>query len=287
MPDLRVLLTFDDGPAPPRTKKILDILAVGNGGSPIIAAFFVQTLACVTIRKKRAPFRDCSAYSLAKPLKPFRMSTPKGTAVVRQAYQAGHVIGIHTGSLLDHLPHPCRAVASPDPITPLLAPVPANGLESDLIRASHDISLLAEAPEFVRATGLYFGTPEESALVHVAYQRLHLRHVGVNVDSLDADITGKVVAEFPRMVPSKRREKIRDRVNAQLRTAIRVALQQNYAPLIVLFHDINPVTVLFLAQYIDAITRAVSELSSKTLTAKFPASRAEAEGILHSSLIVQ
>ena len=142
MPEITVVLTFDDGPhSDPldhgnTTKKVLDVLATPTSRIPIAAAFFVQT-------------------QVAE-----RMAHPNGRAVVKRAHEHGDVIGIHTGSVMDHVCHKRRLAAPPD------LPGTANGLDSDMVRAKASIdALTGTVPKYVRASpsrhGLVFSTCPE------------------------------------------------------------------------------------------------------------------------------
>ncbi len=289
MASIPILLTFDDGPAPARTNRIIQALKTANSGAAVKAAFFVQTRACTTKRRPKTDFTNCSAYSLVLPLQRLRMSTNGGKASVVAAQQDGHVIAIHSGSLLDHYPHCCRVMEPADSIVPLAPPVPANGLESDLRLAMHDIELATRPTEYVRATGLAFGNDTQKARMNETYQRLHLRHIGVNVDSRDADITGNVDAENKKRPPGKKltlaqkRQEVAARILKQLDANVKQALQHPYDHLIVLFHDINPTTVERLVDFVTAIKSAVVSLGH---TAAFPTNRNEAESILQSAKAV-
>jgi peptidoglycan-N-acetylglucosamine deacetylase len=210
MADIKIVLTFDDGPspAPGYTNGVLKTLkAPGDGLGCIKAAFFVQTHA------------------------PARMTSAVGLGLVKQAFQEGHVIGIHTGSSEDHRCHKSRVKKPADQLPPPL-PQGTNGLDSDMIRAKEAIKQATGAtPNYVRAT---FGYTNDDCMK--VYGMRQLKHIYWDVNSGDAD--SKTNA---------------DKIKANLKSEISASIKKGQYNLIVLFHDINRITAVNLAEFISTI----------------------------------
>jgi peptidoglycan/xylan/chitin deacetylase (PgdA/CDA1 family) len=237
MADIKIVLTFDDGPAAGLTDKVLAALnAPGEGLDPIKAAFFVQTHS------------------------PIRMATDRGRGLVKQAFEADHVIGIHTGSTIDHACHKKRVILLPDVLPPELGK-PKNGLESDMIRAKVAITkLTAATPKYVRATYGY-----TNADCMAVYGRTLLKHIHWDVDSGD----------------SEKGSKTPEKINAKLEKAIVEKIRNGRRDLIILFHDVQSVTVDNLEEFIQTIRIAAenAELISSPAPVRKSSSAAIASSV--------
>jgi peptidoglycan/xylan/chitin deacetylase (PgdA/CDA1 family) len=228
MAAIRVLLTFDDGPHAAEdpdnsTAKALSTLSTKN----CIAVFFVQTHA---------------ENGGAK----IRMNNPQGAKWSKNAFIAKHLIQVHTGSKKDHEYHTVRAKAKPDNLKD--GNTYANGLESDLVRAKKAImDLVGRQPKFVRATYL-----ERNKMVNETYAAatVDLKHIGAHVVSGDADPW--TIAEQKIKRPARYLHR-RDVVKRQLHERMKKAVEGGATDLIVLFHELHPVTVRYLAEFIDHI----------------------------------
>ena len=106
MSEIKIALTFDDGPHPTYTADILATLKTPPMELPAIkAAFFVQT-----------HFPGAMAFE--------KDGKKVGVEIVKSAISAGHVIGIHSGTKQGHICHRKRA-----------AGVEGDDLKSDLAAA--------------------------------------------------------------------------------------------------------------------------------------------------------
>jgi len=226
---IRVLLTFDDGPhaaadASNLTAKAINTLNAKN----CIAVFFVQTHAENAGSK-------------------IRMSNPQGAKWTKNAFTFKHLIQIHTGSKKDHEYHTVRVKAKPDDLKD--GSTYANGLESDLVRAKKAITdLIGKKPEFVRATNLARNKDVDDTY---AKATVDLKHIGAHVVSGDAD---KWTSSEKEMKTGARNLHRRDVVKRQLHERMKKAVNQGVTDLIVLFHELHPVTAAYLDDFIDHIT---------------------------------
>jgi peptidoglycan/xylan/chitin deacetylase (PgdA/CDA1 family) len=225
---VRILLTFDDGPhagalgGSNRTEKVLD--ALRRKGAK--AAFFIQTHV------------------------PHRLASPNGSRIAARIHAEGHVLAIHTGSLVDHRCHKWRCAQPADIVGA------ANGLDSDMIRAKAAIkNIVGTDPKFVRAT--YGYTDAECMKV---YSQNKLKHVYWDLSGDDSSIATansvrtRLVAETKRLATAR-------------------------VDLIYLLHDINQVTAEHLTEFIDAIA---SSVRANGHTPTFVAASDEAELIMDS-----
>jgi len=220
-----IVLTFDDGPhavgsyAKNDTRMILRTLQNNPTKRLIHGAFFVQT--------------HCGRMGNGV--------TSPGSLAVRDAYRAGNVIGIHTGSRGDHIRHtirvrqPAEDVDGNGIIDPGDGP---NGLSSDMIRAKRRLTGLTGTPIlYVRPVQ---GVTDSKVLAVYAAQKLS--YIRWNVDSHDN--------YPPRPSP--------ERVKGYLHEGVTYALNGwHKKSLIILFHDINGKTATHLPEYIAAIDHAV------------------------------
>lgn len=247
-PPIRIVLTFDDGPSATRkmgredTFHVINTLKNNKTKPGIVGAFFVQTY--------MGRMND-------NPTKP-------GTAAVLAAYKAGHVIGVHTGSTRDHVPHTIR-VRQPaedgngDGVVNELDG--SSGLASDLMRARRRVhNLTGENVLYVRAVG---GSVNK-AVFHT-YAAQGWKYIRWNVDSDD---------NHP---PRPSSEKIKGR----LRSGVSLAIKGWHKPaLIILFHDINTRTVTHLDEYIATIDKAVRATGH---TPEFTTSRAQVDEVFQKN----
>jgi len=163
-----------------------------------------------------------------------------GQHVITGAASAGHIIGIHTGSTIDHVDHRQRASGpaydwNRDGL--LDERDGDNALESDMRRAAARIAkLTGREPVLVRPT---YGVTNSA--VRAVYAKLGLHMVLWHVDSRDAldNARGWAVVE------------------ANVRRGVREQLRAGHRTIIVLFHDINAVTQAHLDDYLIAIYEAV------------------------------
>ncbi|MES2623673.1 MAG: polysaccharide deacetylase family protein [Pseudomonadota bacterium] len=90
-PHTEFMLTFDDGPLPDMTERVLDMLATlkVDDGTAVKAGFFLVADAPDTFWRRRQSF---AAYELWTK----KGSMAKYPELVRRIYQEGHVIGNHT-----------------------------------------------------------------------------------------------------------------------------------------------------------------------------------------------
>jgi len=170
---------------------------------------------------------------------PIRGASGPGQELIAHMAAAGHVVGVHTGSTVDHVDHRYRAAAPPydrnrDGI--LNERDGVNGLESDLLRAKARIKTLTGIePTLVRPT--YGAT---NSKVRAAYRRLGLHMVFWDVDSRDA-------------LDNHRGSRV---IEANVRSQIRGQIRKGRRTIIVLFHDINATTQAHLDDYLIAIYEA-------------------------------
>lgn len=213
---VNIALTFDDGPHAAefrnRTEKVLDVLRRKN----IKAVFFIQTHA------------------------PLRANTSVGQKLIQRMVKEGHIVGIHTGSLEDHVDHALRVAQRPVDVDGDGKVDGRNGLESDLIRAKALIKKLTEyVPKFVRAP---YGRYKADKEIIPTYRRQKLIHVLWDIDSLD-----NVRVEGRKRFPGEVEKALRDSFRA---------LRFNEA--IVLFHDLNLSTAEKIEDYINAIVKTIA-----------------------------
>ncbi|MEZ4313048.1 MAG: polysaccharide deacetylase family protein [Polyangiaceae bacterium] len=105
--------------------------------------------------------------------------------IVKRLHDENHLIGIHTGSVDDHVLHPTRYRAPAEDVTGDGAPDGVSGLESDLIAAKTAITnATGSTPHYVRAVGgdVRLGTSDIE--IFTLYRNLGLVHVCWNIDSL-------------------------------------------------------------------------------------------------------
>jgi peptidoglycan/xylan/chitin deacetylase (PgdA/CDA1 family) len=246
MADIKIVLTFDDGPQTEGkcTQKVLDTLdAPGDGLKPIKAAFFVQT------HSPNAMGRRCLA---GKGRESHRCPAE---ALVQEEYRRGHVVGIHTGSTKDHACHKNRVKKPADPLPENLPNNlnPANGLDSDMIRAkaaiaevTREVDPHAAVPKYVRAP--YGVMNPDCQTVYLSNQ---LKHIYWDVVSGDA-------------VKHSTFEGVQSNLEEQIKGKIRDGEYE----LIILFHDPNVGTAEHLGEYIQTIKHAAESAVPKSSSTK-------------------
>jgi len=241
---IEVVLTFDDGPhaAPPvhgrnHTLKVFHNLKNNVVQANIKAVFFIQTHA------------------------PGRGATPIGQSIIAMLAQAGHIIGIHTGSTADHASHRTRAIVAPYDVNRngvLDTADGTNGLESDMIRAKARIRKLTGSESlYVRPT---YG--ERNRTVRAVYRRQHLKMILWDIDS--ADNIGS---------PSV------DVVNFNIDKGMRRCVAAGKKQIVILFHDINSRTALNLEEYLGNICISARKLGK---TVVFPTTAERVMQILNA-----
>lgn len=246
MIDLTIVPTFDDGPsAQPLesgtnyTRLVLDVLDFNPTRKGIRAGFFVQT---------HVPFHMAADVPFAK---------NPGKQVLKAAHDAGHVIGIHTGSEEDHVNHPERASRQL--------------LRQDMNAAQAALGeLLGETPRFVRAPYGNLGKGTIRQEVVKTYRDNHLKHIGWNIDSRDASMVVDGLENRFRQ-PSE----VREQLNAQIRNEVTASAPK---ALVILFHDINVHTQqrTVLESYLAVIAEAVA---ARGRNPKFARTQAEVRAV--------
>jgi peptidoglycan/xylan/chitin deacetylase (PgdA/CDA1 family) len=219
---VRIILSFDDGPhheplgaGTNYTENVLRTLDGNSVQDGIKAIFFVQTHVET------------------------RGESDAGQRLISRMASEGHLVGIHTGSTVDHVDHRRRAAAPPydwnhDAV--LDERDGANGLESDLLRAKARVKkLTGSEPLLVRPT---YGVT--NAEVRAVYRKLGLRMLLWHLDSRDA------------LDHDRGTRVIESNIRGQLHELIR----EKRDPIIVLFHDINYLTQAHLDDYLIAIYEA-------------------------------
>ena len=239
---VRILLTFDDGPARAQTIKVVHTLqdhkdAQGRG---IVGVFFIQTHAGRLGRTGRGGAADETV----------------------AAYRAGNLIAVHTGSRADHVPHTRRVYQSVEDANSdgrITAADGRTGLDSDLLRARARIrNLTGQDTIYVRPVG---GALNKA--VRAAYGREGMRCILWNVDSNDNHAPRPSASGVENHLRSETRETLRAHPRGDL---------------VILFHDINLRTVTYLPEYIAAIENTIRGMGR---TPQFVRSRAEAVSVLN------
>ena len=171
-----------------------------------------------------------------------------GQRLISRMASEGHVVGVHTGSTIDHVDHRRRVGAPPydwnhDGV--LDERDGASGLESDLLRAKARITkLTGSEPILVRPT---YGVTNKK--VRGVYATLGLRMLLWHVDSRDA-------------LDHHRGTHV---IEANVREQLRGLIRRGRDPIIVLFHDINFATQAHLDDYLIALYEA-AEAEGKLAT---------------------
>lgn len=218
LPPVRFLLTFDDGPSLWNSSPTVQILAqlAHNPVMPnVTALFFVQSV------------------------HPAHGGSDAGRKLMRQTCAAGHVLGLHSGTVRGHVPHP------------RLAP---QELAESLIQGNLAIS--QECPGevvFVRPPDWVY---TDATLV--AYGAAHMEMLQADISANDGKIYGWNIS-------LRRRSHIRhglERV-ALARNAGQLPEVDGVLPVIVAFHDTNPYTAEHMTDYLQIL---VEEAAAVGLT---------------------
>ena len=203
MADVTVVLTFDDGPHaasdPDRnyTRQALRTLRTNSVQANTKAVFFIQTHV------------------------PFRGGSQSGREVIEAIWAEGHVVGIHTGSTEDHVPHTQRG----------------GQLRDDLQRASRYLDNLGISSAFVRPVG-----GAVNAAVLQTYRFLGLKMVLWDIDSRDSH------SGYGR-----------NRIDQWLTREVRRTISAGKTELIVLFHELDRDTRGNIEHYMEVLTASIRE----------------------------
>lgn len=218
-PRLRIVLTFDDGPETTKglTEQVHGVLQKRR----IVAGFFVQALVTT----------------------PPRGGHDGGLQMIK-ALAETHVIGIHTGSVKDHVPHTCRVLENADD------GLGENALESDIIKARKRLESLGEI-RYIRPP---FG--EGNAQTRAVYDKLDIRSVLWNIDPEDWK-SGQTS----------------DGVKQKIATDL--SARSRGQPVVALFHDVQEVTAVGIDEFIDILDDEVRQLG---YTPTHMRSKSEVEG---------
>ena len=203
MVDVTVVLTFDDGPHAARdpernyTRQALRTLNVNSVQNGTKGVFFVQTHV------------------------PFRGGSQTGQNVIEAVWAEGHVVGIHTGSTEDHVPHTQRG----------------GQLREDLTNASRYLQNLGITSDFVRPVG---GAVNEAVLA--TYRSLGLKMVLWDIDSRDSH-TGYG----------------RNRISLWLAQEVARTISAGKTELVVLFHELDRDTRGNIEHYMEVLRDAIRD----------------------------
>jgi peptidoglycan/xylan/chitin deacetylase (PgdA/CDA1 family) len=182
---------------------------------------------------------------------PYRLASPNGSRIASRIHAEGHVLAIHTGSLVDHRCHKWRCAQPADIVGA------TNGLDSDMMRAKAAIkNIVGTDPKFVRAT---YGYTDADCMK--VYSQNKLKHVYWDLVSGDDSKSATATS-------------VRTRLLAETKW-----LATGTVDLIYLLHDIHQVTAEHLTEFIDAIA---SSVRANGHTPTFVAEGVEAESIMDS-----
>jgi peptidoglycan/xylan/chitin deacetylase (PgdA/CDA1 family) len=228
---VRFLLTFDDGPSLWQpynpTTAILDQLASNEIQPGIKAVFFVQTRN-----------RDGGG-------------TPQGRALLHRIHEAGHLLGLHSGSVRGHSNH--RRMDTP-------------ALERSLADGITDISAIAGMPPALLRPP--FWAYDERTLA--AYRRAGLNMLLTDISARDGKIYGWIASV-------RRREHFRAKL-AEVRDSVRehkLPVVQGVVPVIVAFHDTNIFTARHMAEYLAILVQESARVGLPLVAMPFYDSTAE------------
>lgn len=216
LPPVRFLLTFDDGPSGftgyNPTRAVLDTLAANPTEPGIKAVFFVQTRA-----------RGGAATAL-------------GQALLRSTVAAGHVLGLHSGSVHGHLDH---------------VRLPPQELERTLVDGVADlVALTGHHPRLVRPP---FWRWDERTLA--AYRAHGLAMLLTDLNARDGKIYGWTIS-------LRRRSHLRSGL-AQVReygVGGQLPVLDGVLPIIVALHDTNTYTASHLSEYLQILLEEAAKV---------------------------
>jgi peptidoglycan/xylan/chitin deacetylase (PgdA/CDA1 family) len=209
LPPVRFLLTFDDGPslwsASPTTR-IRDQLAHNPVMPGVKALFFVQ-----------AVHKDHGG-------------SDAGRRMMRETCAEGHVLGLHSGSTLGHIPHPRFS--------------PTELAES--LRAGN-LAIEEQCPGHVRFVRPPDWIYNDATLA--AYQEAHLSMLQADISANDGKIYGWNIS-------LRRRSHIRSGLEkvAQARLAGQLPEVDGVLPVIVALHDTNTYTAEHMTEYLQILS---------------------------------
>jgi peptidoglycan/xylan/chitin deacetylase (PgdA/CDA1 family) len=214
-PRVRFLLTFDDGPSPEATfnstARVLESLAHNPVQDGIKAVFFVQT---------RWPGAGGSEV---------------GHALLRRALDAGHLLGLHSGSARGHVDHTALGAAE---------------LRASLASGAADLEALSgEAPGLVRPPNWRF-----DAATLEAY-----REAGLQMLLTDASARDGSWVLF--QVDPQTGGRLRCDLQCHRARVGRGSIPEvdGVFPVVVTFHDVNGYTAEHLVEYLQTLLRAAQE----------------------------
>lgn len=144
----------------------------------------------------------------------YRGKTDRGINIMNQAHNEGHLLGIHTGMDSDQAHHIDNDHPSREDILKL----------DDDLRLARDYinARTGSTPKYVRPP---FGNGHDDPDVQARYEEFDLNMIMWNVESRDAWANST-----------------EDSINQRIRDQINFRLGQGKRSLVVLFHDIHPIT---------------------------------------------
>lgn len=208
LPPVRFLLTFDDGPSlwdPSPTVKILEQLAQNPVMPGIKALFFVQSV------------------------HPSHGGSDAGRELMRQTCAAGHLLGLHSGTIRGHVPHPRLA---PDEL--------AESLRLGSLAIEHE----CPGPvSFVRPPDWVY---TDATLA--AYKLAQMGMLQADVSANDGKIYGWIISLRRRSHLHNSLERV-----ARARSAGQLPLVDGVLPIVVAFHDTNTYTASHMTEYLQIL----------------------------------
>jgi hypothetical protein len=117
--------------------------------------------------------------------------------------------------------------------------------------------------------------------VNQVYADCHLKHIGTNIDSKDAQFSKDISRKlYPK--PQMRKAKLKEAVLQKIELDIETAISKGQTDFIVLIHDVNELTFLVLREYVDKIKNTITALGH---VCRFITTRAEALQLMQSTAI--
>jgi peptidoglycan/xylan/chitin deacetylase (PgdA/CDA1 family) len=203
MAEVTVVLTFDDGPhaladlSRNYTAQALRTLRTNGVQANTKGVFFVQTHV------------------------PHRGGSRVGREAIQRIWAEGHVVGIHTGSVEDHVPHTQRR----------------GELRGDLEGARRYLQELGITSTFVRPVG-----GQTNSAVLATYRDLGLKMVLWDIDSRDSHGGYN-----------------RGRITAHLRQRVGALAGAGKSEVVVLFHELDSDTRGNIEHYMETIAKTFQE----------------------------
>jgi peptidoglycan/xylan/chitin deacetylase (PgdA/CDA1 family) len=222
---VRFLLTFDDGPSGKTrknpTRQILYALQHNVVQKDIKAIFFVQS-------------RD-----------PRLGGSPQGQQIMRQQFQQGHILAVHSGTARGHVSH-----------VKLLR----RGLGQSLKDCMNDIrQVTGENPLLVRPP--YWAYNRETIL---HYQQHGLHVLLTDARAFDGKIRGYNVSLRRRSSMRKQLTLVKNRIHESLLPAV-----DGVIPVVVTFHDINTFTARHMSEYLHILLQEANRVGLPLSTPAF------------------